>query len=35
MTAMEKPKGSRWQLIAASVLLAVWVAFLGWMALRG
>jgi hypothetical protein len=35
MTFMERPQGSRWQLISASVLLAVWVAFLAWMALTG
>jgi hypothetical protein len=32
---MEKPQGSRWQLVAASVLLAAWVAFLAWLALAG
>jgi hypothetical protein len=36
MTVMDKPpQGSRWQLITASVLLAMWTAFLAWMAFAG
>jgi hypothetical protein len=35
MTAMPTVKASRWQLLAASVLLAFWTAFLLTMALFG
>jgi hypothetical protein len=35
MTAMERAKSSRWQLIAASVLWLLWIVVLAWMAIYG
>jgi hypothetical protein len=35
MTAMETVKASRWQLLVASVLLAVWIVFLAIMSFQG
>jgi hypothetical protein len=35
MTAMDPPKGSRWQLIAASAFLMLWIVVLAWMAIYG
>jgi hypothetical protein len=35
MIAMGPPKGSRWQLIAASALLMLWIVVLAWMAIYG
>jgi hypothetical protein len=32
MTAMNPPKGSRWQLIAASAVLILWIMALAWIA---
>jgi hypothetical protein len=33
--AMDPPQGSRWQLIAASALLMLWIVVLAWMAIYG
>lgn len=33
LEADDLPQRSRWQLIASSVLLALWLAFLAWLAL--
>jgi hypothetical protein len=35
MMATDRPKGSRWQLIAASALLMLWIVVLAWMAIYG
>jgi len=33
--AANPPVASRWQLIVSSVLLLMWILFLGWIALAG
>lgn len=33
--AIAPPKASRWQLVTSSLLVAVWIIFLAWMAFTG